>query len=79
MSWSAANQFALAVFGLAGTYLALHSRADLRRLAPIVGLAGQPFWLLSAVPSGQWGMVLLCAVYTGLYAYGIHTNWGAAA
>lgn len=41
-----------------------------KRWAPVVGLAGQPFWLYSTGAAGQWGMFALCCAYTAIYARG---------
>lgn len=62
-------QFLIAVFGLATVYMSLVS-SSLRhkRLAPVVGLLGQPFWLYATYTGGQWGMFVLCIAYTMLYA-----------
>ena len=67
MTWAAINQAALALLGLAGTYASLHQDNGIRRWGPILGLASQPFWFASAIPQGQWGMVLLCCTYTTVY------------
>ena len=74
MSWATLNQVALALIGLTATYLAMHKHVALRRWAPHVGLAGQPFWFASAIPQGQWGMVLLCCAYTSIYARAVYAQ-----
>lgn len=68
-------QFNVALLGLASIYCAMHTRAAVRRFAPILGLIGQPFWFYVTITAGQWGMVALCAAYTVVY---VRTLWVAA-
>ncbi len=63
-----AAQFMLALCGLVTMYLALDARPARRRLAPWVGLAGQPFWLFESW--GLWGMFAASIGYTALYLRG---------
>lgn len=71
-------QLCLAIFGLLSITMAMGGNARLRKWAPVVGLAGQPFWFLATVPTGQWGMVVLCIAYTVVYVWGIRVQWGRA-
>lgn len=41
-----------------------------RRIGCVVGLCGQPFWILSAWQAQQWGMLALSIVYTAVWAHG---------
>jgi len=52
-------QLALAFFGLTALYMATGNNARARRWAPLVGLCGQPFWLVFAVQSSAWGLLAL--------------------
>ncbi len=70
-------QLALAFFGLTSIYMAMGTNPRLRKWAPVLGLAGQPFWFAATVPQGQWGMVALCVAYTLVYTWGIRQQWGA--
>jgi hypothetical protein len=72
-------QLALAVFGLAALYMATGTNARARRWAPVVGLAGQPFWMLFAVQASAWGLLLLSFAYTAVYARGAWIQWKARA
>ena len=38
----------------------------------VVGLASQPFWLLTSFLNKQWGVFFLSVVYTGVWIYGIY-------
>lgn len=61
------TQFFIALFGLTAMALALSHDAKLRRYAPWMGIAGQPFWAHFAYTTGGWGLGLLVAAYTILY------------
>lgn len=69
------NQLFIAIFGLTAISMALSHNARARKWAPILGLAGQPFWFLATVPTEQWGMVALCVAYTLVYARAAWVNW----
>ena len=70
------SQLLLALFGLTAVYLSMVStKPTHHRWAPVVGLAGQPFWLWVTADARQWGMFALCCCYTALYAKGA---WKAA-
>lgn len=71
MSAEISVQVGLAAFGLAAVWMSMVSKnPKFNRWAPVVGLAGQPFWLWATVSSGQFGMVLVCLCYTALYGRG---------
>lgn len=71
-------QFALAFFGLTALYMATGHNTRARRWAPIVGLCGQPFWLLFSAQTQAWGLFTLSLVYSGVYVRGIWLQWRAA-
>jgi hypothetical protein len=66
------------IFGTAALALAcLTQLSPRRRFAGfVIGLAGQPGWLLSTWWAGQWGLFAAALLYTGLYAHGIWTHHG---
>lgn len=68
-------QIALALSGLTALWLALGISAKGRRWAPVVGLLGQPFWLLFAWSSNAWGLFVLSLAYSGVYARGAWVQW----
>lgn len=70
------TQLFIALFGLTAMALALGSNARGRMWAPVIGLAGQPFWFMATVPTQQWGMVALCVAYTAVYVRACWVNWG---
>lgn len=67
----AAAQLPLAVLSLAAVALSQSTSPRRRALAPVFGLAAQPFWFWSTVEAGQWGMVLLTAAYTAVWTRGL--------
>lgn len=70
------NQFLMALFGLTSIYCAMGNNPRLRKFAPIIGLAGQPFWAWFAWQSDGWGLAVLVAAYTLVYIRGIRVQWG---
>ena len=49
--------------GCLSLYLMASQAPRVRMWAAIVGLCGEPFWLLTAYINGQWGVVALAVVY----------------
>jgi len=45
------------------------------KAACLIGLAGQPFWLLATFRARQWGMFSLSIFYTGAWIFGVWTYW----
>lgn len=65
------HQYFIALFGLSAVYMSMVSESErARRWAPVVGLAGQPFWLWATGSAHQWGMFALCLAYTAIYSKG---------
>lgn len=71
-------QLALAFFGLTALYMATGHNTRARRWAPLVGLAGQPFWIIFAVQAGAWGLLALSIAYSAVYVRGAWIQWRAA-
>lgn len=71
-------QIGIATFGVLAVWLAQEPRIERRRWAPVFGLLGQPFWIWMAVSAQQWGVLLLCALYTVSWARGL-SMWRAGA
>jgi hypothetical protein len=68
-------QLALAFFGLTALFMAMGNNPRARRWAPVVGLAGQPWWLAYAIQSHAWGLLLLSIAYSAVYARGAFVQW----
>lgn len=69
------NQLFIALFGLTSISFAMGNNARLRKWAPIIGLAGQPFWAYFAWQTGGWGLAVLVAAYSLVYLNGIRVQW----
>jgi hypothetical protein len=69
------TQLFIALFGLSALWMAMGSNPKARKWAPLVGLAGQPFWALFAIQTGGWGLGVLVAAYTVVYARGAWMQW----
>jgi hypothetical protein len=68
-------QLALAFFGLSAMWMALGKSTRARRWAPIVGLCGQPFWMVFAVQAEAWGLLVLSFAYSAVYLRGAWVQW----
>jgi hypothetical protein len=72
-------QLALAFFGLTALYMATGRSGRARRWAPLVGLAGQPFWVAFALDARAWGLQTLSLAYSVVYVRGAWLQWRAEA
>ena len=70
-------QIALAFFGLTAMFMAMGHNARARRWAPVVGLCGQPFWIVFALQSSAWGLLALSLAYSAVYVRGAWVQWRA--
>ena len=68
-------QFLIAIFGLTSIYFAMGHNQRLRKWAPVIGLAGQPFWAYFAWQTGGWGLAALVLAYTLVYINAIRAHW----
>lgn len=71
-------QLALAAFGLTALAMAMSHNPRARRWAPIIGLCGQPFWVLFALQADACGLLALSTAYSLVYAHGAWMQWRAA-
>ena len=69
------EQIAIAFTGVTAIWLSQSKNADWRRYACLFGLVGQPFWFYAAISAEQWGIVVLCCLYTVSWARGVLNNW----
>lgn len=69
------SQFFIAVTGALAIWLVNDPRINRQRWAPIIGLAGQPFWFYETIQAGQWGMLALTVVFTAAWAKGFYYHW----
>lgn len=68
-------QVGIALTGVIAIYLSQSEALARRRYACLFGLAGQPFWLYSALSAEQWGIFTLCLCYTYVWWQGARTHW----
>jgi hypothetical protein len=69
------TQMFIALFGLTSIWLAMGHNATGRKWAPLIGLAGQPFWLAFALSTEAWGLMVLVGAYTLVYLRGALLQW----
>lgn len=71
-------QLALAFFGLSAMWMAMGKSTRARKFAPLVGLCGQPFWIVFAVQASAWGLLTLSLAYSVVYVRGAWLQWKPA-
>lgn len=69
------DQVGIALTGVTAVFLTQSKRERWRRYACLFGMAGQPFWFASAISAQQWGVLILCSLYTVAWAKGVWSNW----
>jgi hypothetical protein len=69
------DQVGIALTGVTAIFLSQSKHERLRKFACLFGMAGQPFWIYSAIHAEQWGILTLTALYTLAWAKGVWTHW----
>lgn len=69
------DQLAIAFTGVIAIFLTQQSSQKLKRFACLFGIAGQPFWIYSAIANQQWGILALCIFYAYSWGLGVYNNW----
>lgn len=69
------DQIGIIFTGVIAVWLTQDKRQSWRRWACIFGMVGQPFWFYAAYNAAQWGVFIVCFLYTLSWARGIWTNW----
>lgn len=69
------DQIGIALTGVTAIFLTQSKTEKLRRYACLFGLAGQPFWIYSALAAHQWGVLALTVLYTLAWWKGVWTHW----
>lgn len=72
------EQIGIAATGVTAIFLSQDKREHVRKWACISGLIGQPFWFYSSWVAGQFGIFILCFLYTLAWARGFKAHWMAA-
>lgn len=64
-------QLGISAFGIIAIVLV----AKENRWGFVVGLASQPFWLITSYNNEQWGVFVLCFFYVASWSFGIYKNF----
>lgn len=76
MSWAEIiSQAMIALLGVTAVWLSQSREPSDARWASVFGLAGQPFWFYAAYTTQQWGILVLCFLYTISWGKGLYTHW----
>jgi len=59
----------------AGAIWLVSRKEDWKRWGYIVGMCGQPFWLITAWHNQQWGIIVLTLFYAYSWGQGIYFYW----
>jgi len=60
-------QFIIGITGCLAVYCIL---TDRKRVGSIIGLVGQPFWIILSIYKELWGVLIVSIAYLGVYLYG---------
>lgn len=67
-------QIGIMVFGASAIWL-VGRKEEWRRWGYIMGLLGQPFWIVSAIQNEQWGILAMTMFYLYSWSQGIYNYW----
>lgn len=69
------EQIALAVTGTAAVWLTNDPREQYRKWAAVAGLSSEPFWFHGAWAADQYGVMVLCVIYTVGWSRGLYHSF----
>lgn len=69
------SQIVITCTGFFSLYLMASQSARTRMWGGVVGLAGEPFWLTTAIINHQWGVIILCFVFGYNWARVVYSNY----
>ncbi len=69
------EQAILGILGVTAIFLSQDKREKRRALAPIFGLAAQPFWFYTMYMAEQWAVFVLSFFYTYAWWLGFKLHW----
>jgi hypothetical protein len=75
MTGAALAQLGIALTGATAIFLTQSKSREFQRFACLFGLAGQPFWIWSAIEAEQWGILALTSLYAFAWAKGVWVYW----
>jgi len=61
-------QIGITIFGVSAIILV----ARKNKWGFVLGLASEPFWIITAYLNKQWGVLLLSAIYVFSWGYGVY-------
>ncbi len=62
------SQIGITVFGVAAVFMV----AKKNKWGFVLGLASQPFWIMTSIINKQWGVLILSIVYVFSWALGVY-------
>lgn len=65
------DQILLGIFGVIAIRFTQDPRESRQKLAPVIGIIGQPFWLYATWNKELWVMFFICCLYTDAWLKGI--------
>ncbi|MFA6039644.1 MAG: nicotinamide mononucleotide transporter [Candidatus Peribacteraceae bacterium] len=66
--WDIIAQISISIFGAISVFLVARNN----RWGWVMGLAMQPFWLITSYQHEQWGVFFVSFLYLGTWAYGTY-------
>ena len=70
-TWYWISQIGMVAFGASAVVLV----ARKKRIGFVIGLAGQPFFIIASLLSRQWGLLVMSLIFTGSWTYGIYESF----
>jgi hypothetical protein len=68
------SQIAIMIFGASAIWF-VGRKEKWSRWGYILGLCGQPFWILTTIENTQWGILIMTLFYTYSWSQGIWNYW----
>jgi hypothetical protein len=67
-------QIGIMLFGASAIWL-VGRKESWKRWGYILGMCGQPFWIISSIQNEQWGILIMTLVYAYSWGQGIWNYW----
>jgi len=72
--WNTISQFAILILGCSAIWI-VGRKEDWMRWGYILGIASQPFWIITSWYNEQWGILALSFWYAYSWGQGIYNYW----